>query len=183
MALMSTFQQSLGGVAEMGTTACIAFAGVFFLSGMAGCSQVEDLEPESNRENVVGHVMAKSDVETIPDTPLQALVVAVPGDNMADLLSDVEIDGVREDAYGRLNVSIPESAFARHGASHQLSDADGSYALTLPPGDYWLCLANIDSAEQEQIFPAFLYGCLPASVSEGERVEQDIFWGEAGVTD
>lgn len=127
-----------------------------------------------------GRVITKSDVATIPDLPLEALVLTIPYESVASFLAalDAEVEG--DPAH--LGLVVPEALFEEYVAAHARSSADGAYALDVGAGRYWVCLADIGGGGPAAPSPTYVNGCVDITVPEGERSAQDIYWGEAGVT-
>lgn len=138
--------------------------------------------PPSEVVIVGGRLLAKSDVQTIPETPYDSgRVLAVPMGSRAELerLLGVEITP----GHGPTTSVRLSAAAAELGHSSRVA-SDGAFTVTLPSaGDYlWLAL-NLGSASHPDplAVPAFVYGWAAAEVpTETSEVRVDLVYdGEA----
>lgn len=158
---------------------------LLILLGMAqtllGCGTIPPggIDPKAN---LIGRAMTKSDVATEPDRPLrETLVLAIPSTDLDPLLAAIGMADDRAKELGRLGFRLSEDLFQSYVEASAATGQNGWYALEVPPGDYILCLANLGSSDAVKKLPANVYGCIEVSVSEGERVTQDLFWSMGGV--
>lgn len=131
---------------------------------------------------VTGSVMRKSDVFLRPNSPMQALVLVVPSDKTERLLKEAGIVETSELGLRRLGLLLTKELSERYVGAQTTSKRNGAYELTVSPGDYTLCLARSVAESPGDIFPVRLYGCIEITIPQGKKIEQGIYWGEAGVT-
>ena len=135
-----------------------------------------------NGSSISGAVIAASDVQTLPDSPLPGvLVLAIRAQHADSLFSQAGTSGLANPSrLGPLMLS-PERIQAVQAATAK-TDHEGRYALSVPQGDYILCLANVGWPKPADDSPAAIYGCIEVTVPPHTQVNQNLFWGEAGVT-
>jgi hypothetical protein len=112
-------------------------------------------------------VISISDVATVPDIVLGDVGLAVFEQSALDT------QGSPLDRFSA-EVESPQTVTAT-----TTTDQQGAYGFTLPPGDYYVCLAGFD-VQQVQA-PFTLSGCVEAQVRAGERLLLDLGWGEGGL--
>lgn len=134
------------------------------------CNQ-ERTEPPSvkvlPRGNVNGRIWSKSDVQTIPDSPIPAAVLVMTSDAHDSILT---------------SATLSESEFGRLVVAHSVSDSAGQYSVDVMPGNLWICLASVGEADPRIRFPLRVAGCVPVLVSPAEARRKDLFVGEGGVS-
>jgi len=133
---------------------------------------------------ISGRVMSKSDVQTIPDSPINGWVIALSRVNFDEITRDTGFTDTEKnnDFLLRSSFDISEEQFQKFVAANTISSAQGAFELSLTQGDYLLCLANLFTVNPPGTFPANIIGCIELHVQERKKVKQNIFWGEAGVT-
>ena len=140
------------------------------------------LEGERELVNIRGQAMRKSDVVQDPNTPInEAFLLAIPSEEFDLLLEEAGLSRAPTNRLMSLLV-LTEELFEKYVEASATSQQNGDYELQVPPGNYFLCLANLGLPRQPEVFPADVYGCSEITVPEGTQLIQDIFWGEAGVT-
>jgi hypothetical protein len=133
-------------------------------------------------EGAYGSLIAVSDVETIPDLPLQGILLAIPSESFQALVASAGGDSTRALGRQAFRVVLTDSLIGKYGVGYASADDSGDYDLRLPPGDYRLCL-SLDTLDPEEArWPVRVRGCVPVTIPQGERVHVDVMWGEAGVT-
>lgn len=141
--------------------------------------------PELRRkgeESIRGQAMRKSDVVQDPNTPIdEAFLLAIPSEEFDLLLEEAGLSRASTNRLMSLLV-LTEELFEKYVEASATSQQNGEYELKVPPGNYFLCLANLGLPRQPEVFPADVYGCIEITVPESTQLIQDIFWGEAGVT-
>lgn len=126
-----------------------------------------------------GRVLVRSDVQSIPDRPFMAGVLAVPADRGQAFLAALGTEDETQPPE-RLDVPLTPEAEALLVA-HTESTEDGAYTLDIEPGTYWVCLSGIgDTADPQDAAPALVNGCARLDFQGAEPT--DLYWGEAGVT-
>jgi hypothetical protein len=121
---------------------------------------------------VSGTVIAESDVRGQPDTPLaQQAVVLIP----LDLLQGLAGSALRltDNALRFMSVSLQEG---QRGIVTGLTDAEGQYALAVPPGEYALCLADSEGVDPAGL-PLAIRGCGRVRVEPGKVTTANVSSG------
>ena len=133
----------------------------------------KDEDPRFAR--ISGRVYHESDVATVPSAPYErGLVVAVPRSRLVALLRDR--GGERTSARPRVPVAEADVA------SLAQLEGDGSYSLSLPPGDYALCVSRLgERSVSIDRFPVVLDGCVDLRLSPGETRRTDLHYGIGGL--
>ena len=137
---------------------------------------------ESRTGKISGRVLKKSDIMFRPDRPALAVVLVIPELKMPALYRDVGFEEDPQLGRSRLFFIISDTLFSDYVSMHTVAKKTGHYELDVLPESYALCLANIDKTEPDDLFPARLYGCTSVTVGEAERVKQNLYWGEGGMT-
>ncbi len=116
---------------------------------------------------IAGTVVAESDVSGQPDVPLtDQIVAAVPYAALRSLSEDAP-------PLRFLSLRLEARPEGMHTA---VTGAEGRYALTLPPGDYALCLAYPEG-EPPTDPPLRLQGCGALTLTAGSTRTVDISSG------
>lgn len=141
--------------------------GLFIMA--AGCARDQGVNGSrsgsTGEGGLSGRIWNVSDVQTIPDSPMQALVLAFRAEHYEQLRSEF----VESPA----GLSLSEEAFGRYGAAETLSDTAGYYALKLMPGSYWVCLDSY-AAGRAAKFPLSIIGCVPVTVPESGSIQKNL---------
>ena len=134
---------------------------------------------EPGKAVLFGQVFIDSDVETLPSMPASGgVVVAISGAAWRKISEQM---GFQRDSLHRAQFGFRRE-WLRDIAARAAMDDGGRWVLTLDPGSYVLCLANLggvppDSAE----YPISVHGCFPlVDVLPGKK-KVDIHAGELGV--
>lgn len=125
--------------------------------------------------SIRGRVMSKSDVSTIPHSPLQAFVLIIPFAESDSLLEEVGFPHDDESGFGKLGFTLTERVFERFIVASTTSNQSGDYELQVPVGNYLVCIANLDVSTRSEMLPAHIEGCVEVSIQEGKQLHQDIF--------
>lgn len=126
-----------------------------------------------------GHVVAKSDVSGLPDTPATAgRVLIVPAERAAEVAADGgfdsgDLDGMR---HATFDVS-PESLAQLDGVAPQISDK-GDFDVEVAAGRYLVCLADV-FPDHGPGPPYSAIGCDLVELATGAGLT--VSFGEAGV--
>ena len=175
----------LRGSANSFLIAAVVAAFVLLPVVLSSCRLTETvplLEGEGEGVNIRGQAMRKSDVVQDPNTPIdEALLLAIPSEEFDLLLEEAGLSRASTNRLTSLLV-LTEESFEMHVEASATSQQNGDYDLKVPPGNYFLCLANLGLPRQLETFPADVYGCIEITVPEGTNLLQDIFWGEGGAT-
>ena len=137
---------------------------------------------ETSNQSVYGRVLGESDVETLPDAPLQALVIAVRSVRIDSLFAEASLDSTRKKMLHRLRLNLSDPLFHKYVESYACSDVDGSYHMKIPPGAYHFCLCLHQCKLEPKDFPIVIHGCTQVTVPDGNGKSLDILWGEGGVS-
>lgn len=133
---------------------------------------------------MVGKVIHKSDVQTIPNSSYSSgQVLAITSDNFVKL-TDIENTGfsVEEQMPQHFQFSISEELFTKFVESSISIGNDGSYSSNLTPGTYTLCLGNLNNPNSQE-FPISILGCVDnVQIHSNERLYLDLYFGEGGLT-
>lgn len=141
-----------------------------------------DAKQKADSVRVTGRTVVLSDVGTIPDAPLQALVLSIHQHDFLAFLDSTGYDIPRDSVFSRLHLSLTSAQFDELVVAHSRSNEQGDYEFTIQPGVYYFCLANLSRSERTTTVPCRVYGAIEVEIPEENDCRQNIYWGEAGVT-
>ncbi len=145
-------------------------------SGTQATSPAMAPQSEANSAgSVSGYVMSKSDVATIPDSPLETLVFVIHSASFDLLLEEAGAARPTEGDYGKLGLSFPPDLLDKYVVASAISRPDGQYGLQVPVGTYLLCVADPSSAMQTTIQSIYVLGCVKVAVSSDMSVTQKLY--------
>ena len=126
-----------------------------------------DITASKNDSGIFGDVIAQSDVATIPDAPVQAIVLAVSDSLFPELVH--RLGKVPQESYDLFEAILEEDLVNPFIKGHARSNAKGDFKIPLKSGAYRLCLGNVYQQGNEALFPAIIRGCTdPIAVSNNE---------------
>lgn len=130
---------------------------------------------EPGAERIHGHVTHVSDVSSIEDSRYSSgVVLAIGNDAWKPMADSLEI-GTRTAGF-----EIPEDGFRKAVAGSAPLGRDGTFSISVPPGSYMICVANL--GESSSAPPAYVYGC--AELELLPRTVRSVYFrnGEGGLT-
>lgn len=165
----------------------LALAASFIVMISAGCETFDRPGAEIGSSSsaaavaVAGTIFSQSDVTGLPDIPLErAAVIAVAAAQFETLLGEVGDYLAREGSHF-LRMTVEAEVFEKYVTDAGQAAANGRYTLSLPPGDYMLCIGNLDEA-LEQITPFLSHGCFELTVAEASLQTVDVYVNRGGVS-
>ena len=135
--------------------------------------QVESSDSALGNNGIRGRVLSKSDVIGIPDSPLEMrMVIVITQEGLDDLLRDQGHPIDEGTDLSLLGIALPQRELEAEAIAVSLSNSDGEYEMTVPPGSYALCLGE---QEEDSARAIYLYGCVVIVVVENVFQEVDVY--------
>jgi len=149
-------------VALVLTTLLLAVA-----AGLAARAHSERSAPADTMVRIRGRVWSKSDVQTVPDTPLQAFVLVTTSRGRDSLLA---------------RHLLLEADSGRFVVASVHTDPLGRYSARVPSGRLWFGLVAIGEPRATLSYPVRVGRLVPIDISGPGPRKLDFFLGEGGLT-
>lgn len=169
--------------------ACLAI--LVFLILIIGIYRIQTAitpEEQLKKSGIYGGVFHKTDHPTVFELLLpfwrspfhSGLIVVTPSDSFTHLADTINI--FLDSGLYVAGFQIDKDVLVAYKGMSVSVGKNGRYLLSVPPGNYMLCLANVGLPPPEEDFPARVSGCIEVTVHEDKWTKQDIFFGRAGIT-
>lgn len=141
--------------------------------------------PLASTEIITGQVIHVSDVATIPDFPeTEGGISIISFDKFEPFMLEVadhwgidfEYD---EEVLPHFQTGVPQELAEEYILASPQLDTLGQFSTKLGPGSYILCLTNIRKPSPNEA-PIIFYGCGKVELQEGQTLNLDASFGEAG---
>ena len=99
-------------------------------------------------------------------------MIVITREGLDDLLRDQRHPIDEGTDLSHLGIALPQRELEAEAIAVSLSNSDGEYEMTVPPGSYALCLGE---QEENSARAIYLYGCVVIVVVENVFQEVDVY--------
>ena len=146
--------------------------------GAEGAESSTSINPE--QATITGRVVSADDQET-PITG--SVVLLIPSEQFKAIFTNQGLDAPF-DLREFTPLSLDANAISRFGVQYIDVNSNGQYELKVSPGNYIICLANVNEPKPTKVIPATFGNCTPGLLlSAGKMYFNDMTWGEQGIGD
>ena len=126
---------------------------------------------------ISGQAMVRSDVMSIPDSPMSSgFILMIPLERLSSLSEEIKTP-VTSKAFPQHRFSLSQDIYDRFVVVFSSLSPGGKYNFSIAEGDYAVCL----SLQKNLVFPIHVEGCEETEVKNGRNELSKIFWGLGGV--